>query len=146
MAVRKYDLVIEGRTYEVEVDRAGTRQATVKVDGVAFAVDIASNGAVGAVGAVIPSLGGGAAPPAPVQRAVAPAPAGAVVAPMPGLILSVLVTEGQKVEQGTVLAQLEAMKMENNIMAPSAGTVKRVLVSKGAEVASGQALFEIGAE
>ena len=44
-----------------------------------------------------------------------------VKAPMPGLVLRLEVEEGQRVEAGTGLLVLEAMKMENEITAPAGG-------------------------
>ena len=55
-------------------------------------------------------------------------------APMPGLVLSILVEEGQEVEEGAGLVVLEAMKMENELRAASAGTVAAVHVEPGQPV------------
>ena len=66
-----------------------------------------------------------------------------VMAPMPGLILDVLVEEGQEVEAGTPLIVLEAMKMENVIKADGAGTVKEIKVNKGDAVDKRQLLIEM---
>ena len=93
----------------------------------------------------------GAAPAAVSAPVAAPAPAAApageakvtVTAPMPGTIVAVNVTVGQKVEKGTVLCLLEAMKMENEIMAPDGGTVTGVATSKGASVNAGDILITI---
>jgi len=52
-----------------------------------------------------------------------------VPAPMPGLVVSIAVTEGQKVEKGELLLSLEAMKMETAVRAERAGTVKRIAVT-----------------
>jgi pyruvate carboxylase len=52
-----------------------------------------------------------------------------VPAPMPGLVVTIAVTEGQKVEKGDVLLSLEAMKMETAVRAERAGTVRRIAVS-----------------
>jgi biotin carboxyl carrier protein len=54
-----------------------------------------------------------------------------IKAPMPGLIIDVLVEEGSKVEKGTSLVILEAMKMENIIKSPGEGVIKKILVKKG---------------
>lgn len=66
----------------------------------------------------------------------------AVLSPMPGNILSVNVSEGAKVQKGTVLMILEAMKMENEIMAPCDGTVTGI-VAKGSAVETGTVLCKI---
>jgi len=64
-----------------------------------------------------------------------------IKAPMPGLVLSVLVDEGQEVIKGDNLLILEAMKMENIIKSPSAGIVKKVTVSKGVKVEKNEILI-----
>lgn len=70
--------------------------------------------------------------------------AGEVKAPMPGLVLRVLVEPGQRVEAGSGLLVLEAMKMENQIKAPAAGVVEAVRVGPGKAVEKGQVLLVIG--
>jgi biotin carboxyl carrier protein len=62
-------------------------------------------------------------------------------APMPGLILDVVVKEGDEVVKGDKLLVLEAMKMENIIKSPGSGKVKSIVVSKGDSVDSGQKLI-----
>ena len=66
-----------------------------------------------------------------------------VAAPMPGTIIDVKVSQGQAVKAGDVLAILEAMKMENEIMAPKDGTVAQVVTQKGAKVDTGSPLVVI---
>ncbi|HET7714956.1 MAG TPA: acetyl/propionyl/methylcrotonyl-CoA carboxylase subunit alpha [Bauldia sp.] len=51
--------------------------------------------------------------------------------PMPGLVVSVLVAEGQEVRAGAPLAIVEAMKMENILRAERDGTVGAVKVKPG---------------
>ena len=51
--------------------------------------------------------------------------------PMPGLVVSVLVGEGQEVQAGTPLAVVEAMKMENVLRAERDGTIASVKVKPG---------------
>jgi biotin carboxyl carrier protein len=65
-----------------------------------------------------------------------------VKAPMPGLVLSVLVSEGATVKKGDSLLILEAMKMENIIKAPTDASIKSIKVVKGQSVEKNQLLIE----
>ncbi|RMF56869.1 MAG: biotin/lipoyl-binding protein [Bacteroidetes bacterium] len=65
-----------------------------------------------------------------------------VRAPMPGLVLKVLVEEGQTVQPGDGLVILEAMKMENELRAPGAAVVRRVHVAAGEAVLKNDLLVE----
>ncbi len=67
----------------------------------------------------------------------------AIRSPMPGLIVAVLVVEGQEIKQGDALVVLESMKMENEIKAPRNGVVVRVHVAKGDRVEQNKALVTI---
>jgi acetyl/propionyl-CoA carboxylase alpha subunit len=57
--------------------------------------------------------------------------------PMPGLVLDVRAQPGDRVEAGTVLVVLEAMKMEHSLGAPWSGTVSAVAVKPGDRVEEG---------
>ena len=59
-----------------------------------------------------------------------------VPSPMPGMVVAVLVKEGQAVVTGEGLVIVEAMKMENEIRAPVNGVVQSVEVVPGQSVAS----------
>ncbi len=65
-------------------------------------------------------------------------------APMPGLVIDVVVTEGQEVAEGDVLMILESMKMQNELKAPQAGVVSRVRVAVGEYVERRQTLLSVG--
>ncbi|MCZ6597391.1 MAG: biotin/lipoyl-binding protein [Planctomycetota bacterium] len=65
---------------------------------------------------------------------------------MPGIVIQVLVSEGEEVAAGQPLVILEAMKMQNEIEAPSAGRVTRVHVAPGEAVGSGAMLLTLQAE
>ena len=71
---------------------------------------------------------------------------GIVKSVMPGVVVSLLVSEGDVVEEGQALLVLEAMKMQNEIAAPVSGTVKRVHVHEGEAVSAGAKLVEIQSE
>lgn len=74
------------------------------------------------------------------------AQAGGLTAPMPGKVVALLAQVGQKVEKGTPLLILEAMKMEHTITAPAAGTVKSFCYAAGEQVGDGAALVEFDSE
>lgn len=76
-------------------------------------------------------------------RGEAGAGGGSVVAPMPGLVVRVNVEAGQRVEAGTGLVVVEAMKMENQLSASAPGVVRRVLVAAGQAVEKGERLLEL---
>jgi acetyl-CoA/propionyl-CoA carboxylase biotin carboxyl carrier protein len=80
-------------------------------------------------------------PPAASTRGhVSTGAAEMIASPMQGTILRVLVETGQRVEAGTTICILEAMKMENHITASHDGTVTEVAVSDGDVVETGQPL------
>ena len=118
----KYQVKVDGKVFEVEVEKIGGGYASL-TPGSLTAAPAAPVAPAPQAAAPAPAPAAPAAPaPAP---AAAPAAAGAgdVVAPMPGTVLKVNVNNGDTVASGDVILILEAMKMENEIVAPCAGTV-----------------------
>ena len=70
---------------------------------------------------------------------------GPVKAVMPGVVVELLVAEGDTVEEGQPLLILEAMKMQNEIGAPAAGTVQAFHVEAGQAVGAGDKLVTLAA-
>ena len=130
----KYKVTLNGRTYEVEVEH-GEAQLLSEYEAIAPAAPAAAP-----TPAAAPAPA--AAPTAPAAPAVTAA-GETVSAPMPGTIIDVKVSQGQAVKAGDVLAILEAMKMENEVMAPKDGTVAQVVTQKGAKVDTGSPLVVI---
>ena len=64
-----------------------------------------------------------------------------VGSPMPGLVVRVLVSEGDPVTAGQKLFTLEAMKMETTVYADRTGVVSEVLVTPGTQVEAGELLL-----
>ena len=125
----KYVATINGKKYEVEVEKL---EAYKSLD---------RNGVAAPAAPVLPASAPAAAPaPAP---AAAPAGATTVEAPMPGKILNIKVSEGQAVKFGEVVVIMEAMKMETEIVAPADGTVSKILVKAGDSVDTGAALVAL---
>ena len=122
--MKKYNITVNGTTYEVFVEEAD-----------------------GAVSAPVAAPVVSSAPTAPkaAPKAATPAAGGAVsvTSPMPGTILAVKVTAGQQVKKGDVICVLEAMKMENDIPAPQDGVIASVNVQKGASVNAGDVLASL---
>lgn len=136
----KYIVTLNGKNYEVEVERG---QATVLKVEQAPAAPVAAPAPAPAAPAPAPAA------PAPAPAAAQPAPQAANVAgepikaPMPGTILSIKVTPGAAVKKGDVVVILEAMKMENEIFAPRDGTVAQVVTTQGASVNTGDVLLTL---
>jgi propionyl-CoA carboxylase alpha chain len=66
-----------------------------------------------------------------------------LICPMPGLLVSLNVAEGDKVEAGQPLAVVEAMKMENILRAEKSGTVKAVNAKAGESLAVDAIILEM---
>lgn len=127
--MKKYNITVNGKTYEVFVEEAG-------------------NVAAAPVTPVAPVAAPTPAPAAAPKAAKAPASGSAagankVTAPMPGTILDVKVSVGQSVKKGDVICVLEAMKMENDIPAPCDGVVASVNVQKGSSVAANDVIVSL---
>jgi len=148
--VMKYTATINGRTYDVEIERTDVFRPLTREE--------IEAGVVGAVAPIVVAAPVVPAAPAPVAAAPAAAPvpapvapaapvsagAATIAAPMSGTIFKMLVNVGDAVKSGQVVVVLEAMKMENEIFAPCDGTVTDVRVAQGAAVAPGDVLVVIG--
>lgn len=64
-----------------------------------------------------------------------------IKAPMPGMVLKVLVNEGDFVKKGDGLLVLEAMKMENLIKAPADIKISKINIKSGNTVEKNQVLL-----
>jgi propionyl-CoA carboxylase alpha chain len=65
-----------------------------------------------------------------------------VLCPMPGLVVSIVVKEGQEVKAGDTVAVVEAMKMENVLRAEIDGTVKKINAKQGDSLAVDTVILE----
>lgn len=83
--------------------------------------------------------------PATRTRSGSAAGSGELRAPMPGMIVDVLVAEGDSVEKGQKLVVLEAMKTQQPVVSPFAGVVAKLGVKTGDQVGDGQLLVSVSA-
>jgi pyruvate/oxaloacetate carboxyltransferase len=103
--------------------RAFPSRFDVEVDGEVFSVKISPVWNEAAAPALPGNAGGD-----PMQKELPP---GAVVCGMSGLVLSIEVAAGTRVEEGDLLAMVEAMKMRRPIVAPRGGAVKEIRAKEG---------------
>ncbi len=68
---------------------------------------------------------------------------GVLPSPLAGVIDSIAVSVGDRVDEGQALLVIDAMKMKTTIVANHAGTVASLLVRPGQSVDGGQPLLEI---
>jgi biotin carboxyl carrier protein len=118
---RKFRVTVDGETFQVEVE------------------EIAEGGQAPRTEVSRPQ-GLDRATPTRVEPAVVAMEGGVVTAPLPGVVSQLKVAEGDRVEAGSVLLLLEAMKMENEIYAPVDGVVGTVYVEVGQQVGRGDRL------
>ena len=148
--MKQQEYIINGKSFAVEIISFDGQSAQVRVNNATYQVEVATQ----ETAAPKPAAPAPAAPATPAPAAApppAPAPEmapmaaseGQVVSPMPGVILKVLVKEGQAVTAGETLMILEAMKMENELRAPKDGVVARLFIQPGQDVETGMVLAEI---
>jgi biotin carboxyl carrier protein len=116
MNAKKYNITLNGKVYEVEIEEVSEETTSNQVT---------------------------QEPVKTITKAQVATNGESITAPMPGTIINILVKQGQDVKKGQVVAILEAMKMENEIVAPIDGKVESISVDKGQNVNLGDNLVEI---
>jgi biotin carboxyl carrier protein len=152
MSKESLRIIVNGKSYLVEVDDLTASPISVRVNGKPFNVEIESLSEPPVEGVGEP--GGGVPSPfdyahdRPAEVSAAPKAVGAlgpavkeVIAPMPGNIMDILVEVGDHVSYQHELCNLEAMKMKNSIRSPRDGVIAAVKVREGQTVAYGDVLF-----
>jgi len=163
----KYEAQIAATTYEIEIDDDGV----ITFEGHPIAADLLQVGPLGLYSLIVDNrsvelvveetqwgyrimFGGNAIDVRVVderqlrlagRRTDLLIPTGevAVKAPIPGMIVRVLVSEGDVVELNQPVVLLEAMKMENELRAPRPGTVTGIKVQAGESVDQGTPLLTL---
>jgi biotin carboxyl carrier protein len=143
---RKLNVTVNGKSYTVEVGDMYASPIHVSVNGQPYVVDISTAEVEKVPGdqsaAVLESVARSVSvsQPTPAAPSAAAASANTITAPMPGLIVEVMVHEGDEVTAGQEVCTLEAMKMKNAIRSPRAGVIADVAVSPGQKVTHGEVL------
>ncbi|MCD7962623.1 MAG: biotin/lipoyl-binding protein [Rikenellaceae bacterium] len=138
--MKEYKFKIHGNEYNVSINNVDNGIAKVAVNGAEYEVEVAGLKStpkvtkISQTPAISPDL---REKPKPRPTATS----GAIKSPLPGVILEILVKEGQSIKAGDRICVLEAMKMENNIESDRKGIVKSVKVGNGDSVLEGDALI-----
>jgi biotin carboxyl carrier protein len=165
--VRTYQITVNGKQYNVEIEDLDASPVVVQINGQSFEVIVSDTGPARApvrvtksdepefeMDAYVPAVtatyqeidvdesDSQASAPAAAAQPVAEG-AVTVSAPMPGTILDIAVKVGDQVSQGDTLCNLEAMKMKSPIRSPGKGTIAHVLISERQNVAYGDVLFTL---
>lgn len=125
-----YSIIKDGRSYEVELVKhmPEDKKLVVKVNNTSYTLDIKDK-----YDDLLHSLG---------LDSLATKKVNDIKAPMPGMVLNILVSEGQEVKKGDALIVLEAMKMENILKSPTDGVIKKIAINKGIAVEKNQLLIQ----
>lgn len=122
----RYSLIVDGRPHDVFAEELPTSYHVV-VGGRTITVGTQTGRRGGAGG--------------PESVDIATGGEWVLKSPMAGVVREVMVKADDEVEEGQVLAIVEAMKMQNELQARRTGTVKAVYVSVGQRVEQGTPLL-----
>ena len=131
--MKRYTITVNGNSYDVVVEENNSGSAAVNTAPV-----VAASVAIPATPTTAPVVEA-----APVAQKSGTAGSVSIDAPMPGGIIDVKVKVGDTVTASTVVAILEAMKMENDIVAGQDGVVASINVSKGDSVNAGDVIVTL---
>lgn len=138
--MKKFKFTIRGHDYDVEVQSLEGRVARVEVNGTKYKVEIHADKKASKT----PTLVRKEIPkPKDAHMIKKGSSVQTVKAPLPGVIMQVMVKEGDEVKRGTTLLVYEAMKMENKLTAEKEGIIRSVKVNAGQSILQGDTLLEI---
>jgi len=125
-----FHLIHDSNSYTIEIVNSDTtkKQSKIKVNGVFFDILVQDKYDI-----LLEKLG---------MQHIGKDEHNEIRAPMPGMILDVLVKEGQEVSKGEKLVILEAMKMENIIKSSGEGIIQTINIHKGMNVEKNQVLIQ----
>jgi len=146
--MKEMTLEINGKEYKIKVNEFGAEEARLMVNGTEYIVRLKDLGEPKALD-IRPAA-------RPFKKELSSLPqeqtetlrkpkgivgTGQVTAPLPGLVLEILVKEGDQVKAGQDVVIMEAMKMENEVQSPQDGTVKEIKAKRGDSVYEGDPLI-----
>ena len=142
--MKTYKLLINNEHFEAKIVEYSPTHAKINLNGTEYLVQIEDDKIHN-----IPKLAvqEKAVPLAPAFSSSADLYSGEIRAPLPGVIVSILVSEGEEVKKGQAIIIIEEMKMQSEIASPVDGKIDKILVKERAPVKEGDLLMTItGAE
>ncbi|MDE7317876.1 MAG: sodium-extruding oxaloacetate decarboxylase subunit alpha [Helicobacter sp.] len=132
---KEFFVTLHGEQYQIKIEGSGAKEEGVRpffvrVDGELKEVflETGAHQNTGPAKGVLP-------------QATAP---GHIVSPMPGNLTKIKVAVGDSVKEGDVVAIVEAMKMEHEVLASVSGEVKEIYAQEGMQANNGVAIMLIG--
>ncbi len=130
---KDFTINLHGETYRVKIEGSGektedVRPFFVRVDGDLREVLVESNESGQHLQKTSDSLPQASLP-------------GHIISPMPGNLTKLKVKVGDKIKEGDVLAIVEAMKMENQVLATIGGEIKEIYAKEGQQISANLAIM-----
>ncbi len=141
--MKNFKFTINGNEYDVEVLEIEGSKARIEVNGTSYNVELHKEVPVPKAKPAVAAQKMTKEAAAPAQARKSEGPAVQVKAPLPGVIIQVLVRQGDTVSAGQSLCTLETMKMENAIKAEIGGVINSVRITPGQSVLQDEVLIEI---
>lgn len=128
---RRFHVLMNAHSYTCEVVSADARKKSfeIKVNGVLHTAEVQDQ-----FDELLKKLG---------MDKAATHKVNVIKAPMPGLVLKIMISENQDINEGDSVLILEAMKMENVIKSPGTGKVKIIKVKERDAVEKNEVLVEL---
>ncbi|MFL2493132.1 MAG: biotin/lipoyl-containing protein [Candidatus Thalassarchaeum sp.] len=127
----KRKVTVDGEAFEVELEKDG-EDWRVSIDGSEFEINVEENRNI--------------SPMRETRSRSGSVRSGTISSPIPGKVVSIHVSVGDHVEEGSVLMILEAMKMQNEVQAPISGTVAELNCQTGDSIEANSPLVVITPE
>lgn len=145
--MREYKIKINNRTHHVVIKKVHKDSAIVEVNGKQIDIEIETKIKRHLEPLEVKPTHNSTEQIIPSGRKISkssPSSDHQIFAPLPGLILQILVEEGEKISSNQIVMKMEAMKMENDIKSERDGIVEKIHVKQGDAVLENTVLISLG--
>ncbi len=141
--MKSYKFKIRGNVYDVEIQSVDENIIQMEVNGTQYAVEIERAIKTSKTPVLVrSSLPQPTRSESKIKKNISSS-ATPIKSPLPGIILQILVKEGDDVQLGQKLLTMEAMKMENQVLAEKEGKITSIKCKPGDSVLQNDTLLEI---